>query len=178
MIGSLDRLLEENLVALIEPLTNTATCVANLLAEGEPQATLPRIVVTCESQDSLDFQEIEGEGIWGVYPVNTIIESIVEATNPISSDHMRDCNTAVDSICIYNGRLANALTSGDLKVYGVVPNGITQQRAGNRISRTRNLVIWARIQPFVPPAFGTPVIDDITGEPVIDDITGEPVVSD
>ena len=86
---------------------------------------------------------------------------------------MEEANNAVDAIVIYNGRLASALTGGHLRVYGVVPSGIRQERQLNRLIRTRSLIVWARVEQIIPPLI---VIDDITGSTVIDDLTGEIVV--
>lgn len=146
MTGSLDRLIESALAALIDTASTGVQCVPNLLAGGEANATLPRVVVTCESQESPDFQETP-EGIWGVYPVRTIVSSIGEATKPTSSADMEEANSAVDDVLIYNGALAEALTSGTLKVYGVIPGACRQEHFGNRIIRHREATVWARIQP-------------------------------
>lgn len=148
MTGSLERLIETALAALIDAESTAIQCVENMLAGGESAAVLPRVVIKCESQESPDFQETT-DGIWGVYPVQTTVACMAEATHPLSSDHMEEMTTAVDAVLVYNGGLAEALTSGSLRVFGVVPSGIQQDREGNKIIRHRSILIWARIQPVV-----------------------------
>lgn len=145
MTGSLDRLIESGLAALIDAQSVGVQCVPNLRAGGESNATLPRVVVTCESQESPDFQEVP-DGIYGVYPVRATVTSIIEATDPSSLDDMTEANSAVDDVIVYSGALAVALTSGTLKVYGVIPGGCRQEHSGNRIIRHREAIIWARVE--------------------------------
>jgi hypothetical protein len=138
MTGSLDRVLEEALVTLIDAEATAAVqVVPNLLGSQEAEAICPRITVWCEHQESQDFQEVIGEGIYGVYPVTTVVTSVCEATSATSSDDMEELCSSVDAICIYNGDLAGALTAGTLKVFGVVPRGVRQERNGNKIMRHR-----------------------------------------
>lgn len=156
MTGSLDRVLEEALVALIDAEATAAVqVVPNLLGSQESEAICPRITVWCESQESPDFQEVVGEGIYGLYPVTTVVTCIAEATSATSSDDMEELVSSVDAICIYNGDLAGELTAGTLRVYGVVPRGIRQERNGNRLLRHRDLIIWARLQPITSEAMLT-----------------------
>ena len=155
MTGSLDRVLEEALASLIDAVAGSATqCVPKLLGAGEANAVLPRIVVECQRQPSPDFQRV-ADGMYGLYPVSTTVSCIVEATSSTSSDQMEDLVTEADSVLIYNGSLAGNLTSGTLKVYGVVPRGIRQERSGKKLIRHRDLTIWARLQPVTSEAILT-----------------------
>jgi hypothetical protein len=172
MNGTLDRVLELAISDLIDiEGSGLVQCVPNLLGSGENEAILPRIVTTCESQESPEFQEVS-TGIYGVYPVRTIVACMVEATGASSSDELEDLVAATDAVLIYNGDLLGELTAGNLVVYGVVPGSIRQERNGNKLIRYREMTIWARIHPPVPPGF---IVDDSTGEMVTDDITGEPI---
>jgi hypothetical protein len=157
MTGSLDRVLEEALVSLLDAEATAAVqVVPNLLGSQESEAICPRITVWCESQESPDFQEVPGSGgVYGVYPVTTLVTCICEATSATSSDDMEELVSSVDAICIYNGDLATGLTAGELKVFGVVPVGIRQERNGNRLMRHRELTIWARLQPITSEAMLT-----------------------
>ena len=176
MTGSLDRVLEEALVSLIDAEATAAVqVVPNLLGSQEAEAICPRITVWCESQESPDFQEAVGEGIYGVYPVTTVVTCIAEATSSTSSDDMEELVTSADATLIYNGDLAGNLTSGSLRVFGVVPRGIRQERNGNKIMRHRELIIWARLQPITGGEF---VVDDSDGAFVVDDDDGAQVVTD
>jgi hypothetical protein len=155
MTGSLDRTIEEALVSLIDIESGSATqCVPNLLGAGEAQAVCPRIVVTCERQPSPDFARTPTE-IYGVYPVRTVVTCMVHATSDESTDDLAEMVSAVDAILIYNGNLAQALTGGELKVYGVVPGGARQERTRDRLIRHREILIWARLQPVTSEAILT-----------------------
>jgi hypothetical protein len=155
MTGSLDRVLEEALVSLIDTEASGAVqVVPNLLGSQDVQAVCPRITVWCESQESPEFQEIP-DGIYAVYPVLTIVSCVCEATSATSADDMETMVTSTDAILIYNGGLAEALTAGTLKVWGVVPRSIRQERQGNRLLRHRELTIWARLQAATSEAILT-----------------------
>jgi hypothetical protein len=143
MTGSLDRVLEEALAALIDAASSGVQCVPNLLGAQEAQAVCPRIVVWCESQESPEFQEAVGDGIYGVHPVLTIVFCIVEATGEDSSSEMAAMVEAVDGIL--DGDLPVTLTSSELTVYGAVDKFIAQEIGDGRLTRRREFLIWARL---------------------------------
>jgi hypothetical protein len=162
MNNTLDRIVEQNLVSLIDGDSVGIQCVPNLLAGGEANAILPRVVVACRSKSSPDFQSIR-DGFYGVRPIEATISSIAEATNPLSSAQMEEMNSAVDNI-VDNPILAESLSAGTLKVYGTVPGEFAQEGIGNRIIRRRVVTIWARLQP-------------ITSEPIITE-DGQQIVTE
>lgn len=154
MTGSLDRTLELALAALIDVEADAVQCVPNLLGTQASDAACPRIVVWCESQESPDFQETS-DGIYGLYPVTTVVTCIAEATSATEATQLQEMVEAADAVLIYNGDLAGNLTAGTLKVFGVIPRGIRQERNGNRLLRHRELIIWARLQPITSEAMLT-----------------------
>lgn len=162
MIGTLDRIVEQSLAFLIDADSIGIQCVPNLLAGGESNAVLPRVVVTCKSKASPDFQSVT-DGIYGVKPIDVAISSIAEATSPVSSSQMEEMNSAVDNV-LDNPLLPGELTAGTLKVYGLVPGELDQEMLGNRIVRNRRLTIWARLQP-------------ITSEPLVTE-GGEQIITE
>jgi len=164
MTGSLDRLIETGLASLIDTASTGVQCVANLLAGGESNAVLPRVVVKALSQESPDFQRVPTQGVYGLHPVSVDILSMVEATSTTSSAQMEEANSAVDDVVIYNGGLPVALTSGTLKVYGSIPRGCRQERRGNRLFRTRSLLLYARLQPITSEGLLTEAGEQILTE--------------
>jgi hypothetical protein len=144
MIGTLDRLIELGIASMVDAQSTGIQCVPNLLAGGESDAILPRVVVKSESRDDPDFHETP-DGIYGVCVCSVTVYSLAEATSPMSSMDMEEMNSAVDDV-IDNPLLAELLTAGTLKVYGVVPGEYDQIMNGNQIVRTRMADIWARLQ--------------------------------
>lgn len=148
MIGTLDRTLETALCNLIDTeAADAGLCVPMLLGEGDADAVCPRVIVQCESGESPDFQET-ADGIYGIFPVTTVVTCMVEARHASSGTQMQALTTAVDSILIYDGGLVGQLTSGTLRVFGVVPKGIRQEMNGDRLLRHREILVWARLQPI------------------------------
>lgn len=146
MNNTLDRIVEQNLVSMIDADSVGVQCVPNLLAGGESNAILPRVVVACRSKSSPDFQSVR-DGFYGVRPIEAVISSIAEATSPTSSAQMEEMNSAVDNV-LDNPLLVSQLTAGTLRVYGIVLRERLQELISNRIIRRRILMIWARLQPI------------------------------
>lgn len=142
MNGTLDRLIEERLCALIAPqlpIYAQAQCVPFLRGEGESKATLPRIGIKAESQDTPELYTI------GVYSVNVEAESIVAGTEKEQARQLDGMNRAIDSILGAEG-LPALLSTSRLQVYGAVIGGEAQEMGDNRLTRRRSIVIHARIR--------------------------------
>lgn len=140
MTRTLDRLIEEFLRGLIiAEVDDHIQVVTSLMGEGEEGATLPRIVIECQSQDTPEFKEV------GVHRIVTQIASIAEASSPISSDDLEEMNAAVDRVIVFADNLPAYLTSQDVVTHGVVYGGEVQQTQGNKLIRVRSSEIWSRL---------------------------------
>lgn len=156
MTRSLDRLIEEKLRALIitqlelfpgehgDSDVQHIQVRTSLLGAGEDAATLPRIVIKCQSQDTPDLFEA------GVFRIIAEFSSIAEATSQISSDDLESMNTAVDRVIIFADNIPAALTSSEVLTFGVVHGGSAQATEGNRILRVRTAEIWSKLRNQPP----------------------------
>lgn len=155
MTGTLDRLIEEFLRGLIiAEVPAHIQVVTSLMGEGEAAATLPRIVIECQSQETPEFFEV------GVHRIVTQISSIAEATSPVSSDDLEEMNTAVDRVIVFGDNLTSYLTSQDVVTHGVVYGGEVQQTQGNKLIRVRSAEIWARLLNANPLQSQIPILPD------------------
>ncbi len=140
MTGSLDRLVEEFLRSLIiAEVPSHIQVVTSLMGESEAAATLPRIVIECQSQQTPEFFEV------GVHRIATQIMSIAEATSPVSSDDLEEMNRAVDRVIVFKDNLTAALTGSGVVTHGIVYGDESQQRLGNKLIRIRTAEIWSRL---------------------------------
>ncbi len=140
MTGSLDRSIEELLRGLIIAQVHShIQVVTSLMGESEAPATLPRIVIECQSQDTPEFFEV------GMHRIVTQIFSIAEATSPVSSDDLEEMNRGVDLVIVFADNLPTSLSSQNVQTHGVVYGGEAQQAQGDKLIRIRSAEIWSRL---------------------------------
>ncbi len=155
MTGTLDRLIEEFLRGLIiAEVHSHIQVVTSLMGESEAAATLPRIVIQCQSQETPEFFEV------GVHRIVTQIFSVAEATSPVSSDDMEEMNRAVDRVIVFADSLPTYLSSQDVVTHGVVYGEAAQQIQENKLIRIRSAEIWSRLITASPltTQIPTPVV--------------------
>jgi len=155
MTRTLDRLIEEFLRGLlIAEVDDHIQVVTSLMGEGEAAATLPRIVIECQSQDTPEFKEV------GVHRIVTQISSMAEATSPVSSDDLEEMNNGVDRVIVFADNLPSYLSSQDVVTHGVNYGGESQQTLGNKLIRVRSAEIWARLLNAAPLQSQIPILPD------------------